>query len=317
MQLILNELSLLEVPVDRKNGCEKIQEFLECVIKMQYYFKNNSIVVFDEFFSLMVARDYSVHQWLSDKTVEKRLKDKYRSIVNKCQHISSEEYCYSELAVSIGKDKKKSKGCLIAYEMNEHVISLNSNETWAEPEIFGYYFSVLDTYELDDSIKVKIKNISTSLHTLEYEHIAVENIKFNISSAIDLWEKRNIIFPHLIFCDSVKAQLMTDTEKVHIEQIIKKLNILDKYFGNYDGVFDCKKLGNGARNESDSVKNTPKYYNQRVFMTPYGVSEKFFWHISFPGKYPGRIHFIPDKKTGKCIIGYIGKHLPTSKFTTI
>ena len=93
--------------------------------------------------------------------------------------------------------------------------------------------------------------------------------------------------------------------------------LLEDYFATYEGVFDKNEVGFGCRTESESVKKDKELNEYRKFVTPYGKEEYFYWHISFPGNYPGRIHFLPDPEHRVGIVGYIGKHLPTSKFSTI
>ena len=98
---------------------------------------------------------------------------------------------------------------------------------------------------------------------------------------------------------------------------MKRIQILEDYFAAYEGVFDKNEVGFGCRTESESVKKDKELNEYRKFVTPYGKEEYFYWHISFPGNYPGRIHFLPDPEHRVGIVGYIGKHLPTPKFSTI
>lgn len=98
---------------------------------------------------------------------------------------------------------------------------------------------------------------------------------------------------------------------------MKRLQVLEDYFQNYDGKFDKEKVGFGCREESESVKNNDRLRKMRTFELP-DKSEQFFsWHISFSGNFPGRIHFLPDAEKKVGVIGYVGKHLPTKKHATI
>ncbi len=129
--------------------------------------------------------------------------------------------------------------------------------------------------------------------------------------------KREQLYPHLIFCKEVKRQLEEARVSIQIQTIMKRIQILEDYFATYEGVFDKNEVGFGCRTESESVKKDKELNEYRKFVTPYGKEEYFYWHISFPGNYPGRIHFLPDPEHRVGIVGYIGKHLPTSKFSTI
>ena len=141
--------------------------------------------------------------------------------------------------------------------------------------------------------------------------------KLLISSGTELWNKREELFPHLIFCESVKKQLEEARVSMQIQTVMNRIQILEDYFATYKGEFDKEKVGYGCRYESESVQKDERLRNMRKFKTPYGEDVFFYWHISFPGNYPGRIHFLPDAKHNMGVIGYVGKHLPTSKYSTI
>ena len=98
---------------------------------------------------------------------------------------------------------------------------------------------------------------------------------------------------------------------------IELIEILEDYFKDFDGRFDKNDVGYRCRGESETVEKSNDLRRLRVFKTPYGKEEFFGWHISFAGNFPGRIHFIPDAEHRLGIVGYIGKHLPTGKFSTI
>ena len=104
-------------------------------------------------------------------------------------------------------------------------------------------------------------------------------------------------------------QLEEARVSIQIQTIMKRIQILEDYFATYEGVFDKNEVGFGCRTESESVKKDKELNEYRKFVTPYGKEEYFYWHISFPGNYPGRIHFLPDPEHRVGIVGYIGKHL--------
>ena len=99
----------------------------------------------------------------------------------------------------------------------------------------------------------------------------------------------------------------------HINAIIKRLEKLDYYYNKHNA-FNIKILGFNARNESDSVKNNSKLKELRNFKKPNGSYSYFYNHISFSGNFNGRIYFEADDNLKKIYIGYIGTHLPTSRY---
>ncbi len=64
-----------------------------------------------------------------------------------------------------------------------------------------------------------------------------------VSSGKELWDKRESIYPHLVFCDCVKKQLEEPRNLLHIKMIMKKLQILEDYFRDFGGKFEKDKVG--------------------------------------------------------------------------
>ena len=314
--MVLNELSLCSNCKTIEDGHKVMQEFLENYTEMNRLLTEKVIIKRNAFHSLMLTEDYSIYNWIADKRIEKRLKDKFRSLINRSHYVNEEDYWHSEFKVVEFNPEMNSIGCLIAYEREDVVISMRTHELWDEGIIKGLYFSLIDL-ENDGQINVSIPNISQHLHVLSFRQSEIQETCLLISSGQDLWEKKEELYPHLVFCENVRDQLLLDAEKIHIEQIMKRLLKMEEYFATFDGVFDCKLLGLGSRQESESVRNSVKYRQQRIFQTPYGDNRAFYWHIDFAGKYPGRIYFLPDEERKNCLIGYIGKHLPTPTHRTI
>ena len=65
--------------------------------------------------------------------------------------------------------------------------------------------------------------------------------------------------------------------------------------------------------ESEPTLN--KYGGERTFLCPDGEERLFERHVKLK-ECNWRIHFFPEVKTTKVIIGYVGSHLPTDKYPT-
>lgn len=260
---------------------------------------------------------YTLYDWLQKGNASKAEKTYLRTLINRRQLIEEEQYLGSQVFVTVDGEKKEALGCLVAYESDEVVVSMRTNPLWENDRIDGEYFSLSET---DDGIRnenVTIKNCSEKRHVDMLRQEERQEMFSRVSSGRELWEKRESLYPHLIFCDSVEKQLEKAGNSLQIRTIIKRLKILEDYFAKYDGNFNKDDVGYGCREESESVENNKETKGMRTFKTPYGKEEFFSWHISFAGDYPGRIHFLPDAEHKVGVIGYIGKHLPTSKYTTI
>ncbi|BCN32614.1 hypothetical protein [Anaeromicropila herbilytica] len=315
--MILNEVSLTYEPF-----CKTIQDAHNIMqIFINTYIEYEKINGAEEFFytyefhNIIFTDSYTIHNWLQDKSVEKRYKDKFRSIINRGHFVNAQDYVDSEVYINSNDLKIKSVGCLIAHENNSFVVSFCFNPLWNHASLPAEYI-----YIIDDDFKnenISIPNISEFSHInlLPEKLLLPQNIV--ISSPHDLWINRYLLFPNLILCDCVEKQLDCFNDSLRLSQVIKRLSILDNYFKKYDGTFDREALGHNARDESESVKTSAHLSSYRYFKAPDGDYTYFYWHISFGGQFPGRIHFLPSPSYKKGIIGYIGKHLPTSKFSTI
>lgn len=128
-----------------------------------------------------------------------------------------------------------------------------------------------------------------------------------------LWERREELFSRIIFCPNVEAQIRM-IGGTYLQQIIDKIRKLDNYAVNYwnEGVFSYGNANNNAAlnisPESISTMNHQELVNLRMFSLPDGRRECFELHIKTGNL---RFHFHPENF--KIHIGYIGKHLPTSR----
>lgn len=311
--MILNEISIKMEKMSKVDVQKKISKFLIVCNKLLLDKKEKEFHYTKELLVTSFIKEYSIHDWLQDPQVHQKEKTFFRTFLNRGHLIEKSSFPESEVLIEVENDKKvNSLGCLVAYEMESFAVSFISHEAWEKEWLTGSYVSIEDQDK-----PISVHNCSSCEHV---ENIKLEEKrKYNllISSGQELWDKREELYPHLIFCDSVKKQLEEARVSLQIQYVMKKIQILEDYFENYDGIFDKDKLSYGCRYESESVQNDKVLKKLRKFKTPYGSIEYFYWHINFPGSYPGRIHFIPDSEHKVGIIGYIGKHLPTQKFSTI
>ncbi len=311
--MILNELSIQ----NNATGLVEIKKIISELLKvchrifcetgdLDFYYTENLLTG-------QLMNGYTIHDWFKDPQVPQNEKAFLRSIINRKQLIGEKDFLGSELRVVLDNgENENSVGCLMAYETESYVVSMNTSLLWQASEIKGSYISLED-----DDRDVTVENCCFEEHVSLLNEKQRNKIMRNVSSGKELWEKRDELFPHLQFCDAVEKQLKEARLSLHIRMIMERLQILENYFAEFDGKFDKNEVGYGCRDESETVEKNDELRRLRIFKTPYGQEEFFTWHISFAGNFPGRIHFIPDAKHKVGIVGYIGKHLPTGKFKTI
>ena len=127
------------------------------------------------------------------------------------------------------------------------------------------------------------------------------------STPATLWEKREEIFPNLVFGPGVEANLKEYASL--FQTIVGKLVDLDRSAGEW------KVEGGPAppwkttvTPESESLMANPELSQARVFLSSHGTRETFEWHARFGSS--GRIHLRFDPQSREVEIGYIGPHLP-------
>lgn len=311
--MILNELSIRGNSMDRMEMNHAISQFLGVCHKISHEKDDRDFYYTAELLITELISGYSIHDWLRDSEVSQQEKAFFRTIINRKQLIKGSDFSGSELIVEVECGKKLTAvGCLVAYESESYVVSMNTSVLWQAEEIVGTYV----TLEQDDR-QVAVENCCSEEQLTLLDTKEKARMKLLVSSGKELWEKREALYPHLRFCDCVQEQLREARIFLHIQMIMKRLQVLEDYFKDFDGKFDKNGVGYDCRGESETVEKNVDLRRLRVFRTPYGKEEFFGWHINFAGNFPGRIHFIPDAEHRLGIVGYIGKHLPTGKFSTI
>ncbi|MCG2589519.1 hypothetical protein [Rhodohalobacter sulfatireducens] len=127
----------------------------------------------------------------------------------------------------------------------------------------------------------------------------------------NFWDRKESLFPNLVFCDGVKDQVEKLGTGKYFGQVVDILKEFDEANDGWSkGAFSYKEINNrSALNISPESKRTmDKYGNQRNFQLPDGSTESFELHIKTGDL---RFHFFPNNDTKEIFIGYIGKHLST------
>lgn len=261
--------------------------------------------------------------------IKKLLENKYITGVRKSFFITffskdiiriNPDNCVDDFTITIDERKYHSLGCAYASrdDFQTIVISVPSNVVWQKDSLNGIYTCCNDIEEFENK-SISLKQISNENQISILSSIVSVNNKHNISSGQDLWERRESLYPNLIFLDDVKKQLYGNLSKYDIDRIMINLEILQNYFEKLERSFNLIDLSNYGINispESPSVDNNEKRRRERTFVLPNGISKYFSLHIKFNTIFAGatRMYILPLENLNKCYIGYIGKHKPTKKY---
>ena len=127
------------------------------------------------------------------------------------------------------------------------------------------------------------------------------------NSIQDFWDNRLILFPNLVFCDSIWGQIqMLSINDDRFKLIDAKLKKLNAFTGTWnERAFDYTRLG------LDNSPDTPKRVNNtlalRTFNCPEIGERVFSLHIKWSfGRQFFRMYYFPEESNHKVYIGYIG-----------
>jgi len=184
LDIILNELSLAPPAPDQLTARQCMFNFIQTVRGINSQTKSQSILRSQyDFYSTVLASNYSLRQWLNDHGVVREERQFIRSLATKAPF--SEDIRDSDEIYSIENNSgvcefryqgKPAIGLSIAYMLNTIAISLLSEACW------DYSYLDLDVVSLEDDDK-KITVIHTSCKKHLQDH--VEWIKIRLNSNID------------------------------------------------------------------------------------------------------------------------------------
>lgn len=314
MFLTLNDLSIHNTADTKYNAKTLIDELVSFFKSLHAESIIDEVIFPESLFSISLHSEYGLTQWLVDDNVSVTYKQFFRRFLDKHRRYYNNQSIDGEFSVFIDEQEHKAVGCAFALEHGHVLLSLPTNMLWKNNSIYGQY-SLLDEFgEIQISTQF-IDNVWTSIPLEEIILTHRKELSADITSGQDLWDKREKLYPNLVFCENVKEQLFDDSEKYHILAVMKRLQRFQEYFSSCGSLYDPAELGMGARTESETVKSDTELKNLRRFKLPNGDEKYFFDHVGFTGKYSGgRIYFLPDNANNRCYIGYIGRHLQTKKF---
>ena len=128
----------------------------------------------------------------------------------------------------------------------------------------------------------------------------------------DLLDSNKTHFTNLKFSDRIDKQL-DSLDKCFFSEVLKALCDIECLFSFYDVTPNkIKSLFPKCSGESETVRNNPKLKNERSFSFD-GEQIECLEHIKFNDGL--RIHYHANFKDRICYIGYIGRHLPTARYS--
>jgi hypothetical protein len=316
MIYMFNELSVSAVN-SREEVCQVMETFINTHIKAKeagledLRIHENSL---PNIYQLNLSEDYSIDTWLNDKRVDTDLQDKFLLISTTSPLVKTDdiekndENSRSEFFKTLDNSTFQVWGLGASYIYDTISFSLATHKEWekTQVEIIHYY---LDENVQDQSSERIVRHFSTTEtlkeHLEWYQAYELENLK----KVVEIWDKRNELFPNLVFNGDTEKQLKNIGDPKTLAKVYNSLRRLNDYVANWKkGGFNCEdaSIKTKIKMSPESASTNQKFGSQRTFTIP-GLGKKLFdLHIKL-GEI--RIHFYPVEATNKIHIGYIGKHL--------
>lgn len=260
-------------------------------------------------YEVYFMRGYSVGTWLGDNQVDKDLKDKFLTITSSSPLIVDEdlksrfddENCFYENNLGLGI-----KAALIYDSL---CVNFLCKECWNASSL-----PVRHEYIENEEIKsnrTNVKCFANRFHIQSHHAWIQQKQKQEVKNGEDLWQKKEIFFSNLFFCDRVKQNLLKVGYSTDLMNIIDRLKTLDSIAREWkEGDFNYEVI-NRTKNitiHPETQLTLDNYGTMRCFRLPDGTRKVFSFHI-ITGSL--RIYFYPNDELHEIYVGYIGPHLRT------
>lgn len=194
---------------------------------------------------------------------------------------------------------------------NSIAVGFPSEAIWLRDQIKVEFDELRDDESISHEI-VFVDNLTQRDHADCICQRHQTDLSAQIENLMELWRKREDIFPNLRFGPEVENQLKKLNNGI-LHRLIKRLAVLDKAAGKWPSHGGPQpSWGKWVNNESQSVRENPRWAKERIFRSYSGCDKAFEWHTQLGGSI--RIHLYLDASLHEVEIGYIGRHLPTKHF---
>ncbi len=301
LEIVLNELSFRQLADNVVDARQRVSELLNTILDAVRRGVKGGFRVDEGMRYMELAPGYLMAQWFDDRLVNKDDRTRFRRLATNLPYIHDlpEYWCQGVQAKGLGYTCQ-----------NDHLaVSLDSEPCWRSSSV------ELEARNLDElgelvCYQIYVRHACCCDHIGEHAKWIDERIASDIHSGADIWNRRDELFPHLQFCDSVGAQLdtMLHGDRMLIP-ILRSLRELEQFCNGWldSSPFNPKAILGVVSPESEATLK--KFSRERTFRCPDGEYILFSWHMKI-NLDKWRIHFHPLGDKRQLIIWYIGPHLP-------
>ena len=313
--MVFNELSISSEDINKFQARALMSNLVDTLREATKAGVQSILRTSEDLNSLELAPGYSIAQWRTDREADRDQRNFLIVLTAKSPyHIDTTEEIQTQFNLTeVLFQGQKSEGLRFTAITDSIAISLSSASEWNESRLS------IDLTEIDSEGQIvyrltEIKHASSKQHIKELNPWIRDRIYNDIKNGRQLWLDRSKLFDRIDFCDCVGKQLIDilagDPMLINIVNIFSTLN--QKCQSWEAGFLPLEGLDESG--ESESTMSNSNFRKKRTFRCPDGQERVFDRHIKL--KFCNwRIHFLAETP-GRVIIGYIGTHLPTTKYPT-
>jgi len=314
IDLIFNDLSLQPYAGNLHETRHRMSVVMQFLAEAPKYRLGKMLRTPENFYSLELEPGYQIVHWVHDKNVDQAEHGVFLKLATTSPFLSDagESVILRAGEVEIRIDAKESAALTAAYLLDLPTVSLY-HDKWREPHLI----SECNTLEFDGDVftsNVQITNFSHDSHFVFHSNWLTEKLQRTVTNGEKLWADRESLFTKLIFCRKTHAQIsVLDSSNANFAQIVSLLSELESYCNKWkDGGFDRYFFSVAC--DPSSKATLEKFGNEYFFTSPNESRFLCHWHLRLPVN-SWRIYFYPDCESRSIVVGHIGPHLPTVKFS--
>ena len=305
--MFVNELSLVPPAALVPAGQERARQFVFAVRAATARGVQRILRAPEDFLATPLAPSYNWYQWLQDSRVDREIRQYFRSLATKAPFLHDEP---STEAIWAGIDcfwqARLALGLKAAYVADGLALSISSGPEWDCSLVICEIQEILD-----EEVSCRLESIHHAVSVIHVEQ-QTDWIRHRIQSSVadgrELWLNFADFFPCLMCCSDVETHIAS-LPSASLASITRGLFQLNNFcVGWQSGRFDPNRLECSVSPESGST--LALFADERTFLCPDGQKRVFSWHVKV-GHW--RIYFDPTPGPGRVFVGYVGKHLRTSK----
>lgn len=309
--LCFNELSLADPAADIAAARQWVDGLVQTLLALASHGANSPLLGIDGLHNLPLANDYPLAKWLNDHAVAREQRTYLRSKLTQAAPLVGGDIGGPGDETDLWDFQhagRSAVGLGTAVRLGGLAVSILSSAQWDHPELEIR----VTRLGADDKIAESAVAVRSAARPGHVDAHAgwLSDSRRTVRDFADLWARRATLFASLEFCDSVRDQLQAISPgNPAWHAIAKRLWELEDYFSGWSqGAFVPEAMP--CKTTPESHATLEQYGAPRTFLCPDGQHRVFSWHCRFTPN-AGRIHFLPNVATRRCIIGYIGSKLPT------